>query len=192
MLAGEGEGQRGERLNARLRAVLANLPFASWEGSAWRMHAARYPAEDPGGSYRVSGRYHRGGDYFHRSEVFPALYLATAPEVCLGELQRHVTADMLPLLNSYLLTELRVGLEAVLDLTLPGKVGLEPTDLMHETDYSLTQALGASAREVGAEAILVPSATRLGSNLVVFTDRLRPNSVLEGISSRAPRLYVGE
>lgn len=154
------------------------------------MHAARYGAEDPGGSYRVSGRYHRGGDHFEAAEVFPALYLATAPEVCLGELQRHLTAAMLPRLNSYLLTELRVSLGAVLDITLPEKVGLATKDLMHDTEYYLTQAIGAAARELGAEAILVPSASRLGTNLVVFTDRLRPGSILEGVSSRAPRLYV--
>lgn len=154
------------------------------------MHAARYGAEDPGGSYRVSGRYHRGGDHFEASEVFPALYLATAPEICLGELQRHLTAAMLPRLNSYLLTELRVSLGAVLDITLSEKIGLAPEDLMHDTEYSLTQAIGVASREVGAEAILVPSASRLGTNLVVFTDRLRPGSILEGVSSRAPRLYV--
>lgn len=133
----------------------------------------------------------RGGDHFEASEVFPALYLATAPEGCLGELQRHLTAVMLPRLNSYLLTELRVSLGAVLDITRPEKVGLAPEYLMHDTEYSLTQAIGAAAREVGAEASLVPpSATGLGTNLVVFPDPLRPDSVLEGVSLKGHLLSM--
>lgn len=100
------------------------------------MHAARYAADDPGSSYRVSGRYHRRADHFEAAEVIPDLCLATTPEVCLGELQRHLTAAMLPRLNSYLLTELRVSLCAGLDITWPEKAGLAPEELMYNMGYS--------------------------------------------------------
>jgi hypothetical protein len=43
---------------------------------------------------------------------------------------------------------------------------------------------------VGAEAVLVPSATGMGDNLVLFPDQLTAASRLTVISSRDPRLYV--
>jgi len=49
------------------------------------MHKRRYRAEASGGARLVSGRYNRGLDGFPEGETFPALYLATGPEVCLGK-----------------------------------------------------------------------------------------------------------
>ena len=44
---------------------------------------------------------------------------------------------------------------------------------------ALTQAIGRAAFEAGLEALLVPSAAnRAGANLVVFPERLRPDSRL--------------
>ncbi len=37
---------------------------------------------------------------------------------------------------------------------------------------------------------LVPSATRLGDNLVLFPRQLRPDSRVSVVSSRDPQLYV--
>ena len=72
------------------------------------MHKRKYAATDPGGARKVSGRYNRGLDRFSEAESFPALYLATGPEVCLGEVYRHVTQKLLPSLNDYRLSELSV------------------------------------------------------------------------------------
>ncbi len=47
------------------------------------------------------GRYNRGLDQFASDQVWPAPYLALAPEVCLGEIVRHITPDLLPQLNDY-------------------------------------------------------------------------------------------
>jgi hypothetical protein len=61
---------------------------------------------------------------------------------------------------------------------------------MNDHDYSIPQSVSAALRNRGAEALLVPSATLLGANLVVFPDRLLDGSNLEVLASRETRLYV--
>lgn len=172
-------------------AAVARCAESSWHGSAWRFHKRRYPATDPGGSLRVSGRYNRGLDQFPEDEVWPALYLSLGPEVCLGEVLRHVAENMLARLNDYRLSELRLALEAVLDSRdVPAALGLTLDGLLADTDYRVTQELAAAAIARQAEAILLPSATRLGDNLILFPRNLRPRSSITVIASRDPRLYV--
>lgn len=86
----------------------------TYAGSAWSIHKQHYRADDPGGSLKVSGRYHRGLDAFPESMVWRALYVALSPETALAELVRHVAAELLTLLNDYLLTALKVELRTVL------------------------------------------------------------------------------
>jgi RES domain-containing protein len=126
------------------------------------MHNRRYPAEDPDGARLVSGRYNRGLDRFPEGETFPALYLATAPEICLGEVYRRVTPELLPSLNDFRLSELSVSLHEIADYRDPSALGLTPEDLAHDTGYRAAQSLGAAADAHGVEGLLVPSATGLG------------------------------
>jgi RES domain-containing protein len=154
------------------------------------MRKRRYRADDPGGARRVSGRYNRGLDRFSEGESFPALYLATAPEMCLGEVYRHVTPELLPALNDFRLSELSVGVGEVLDCRYPEALGLELEHLVHDTDYEATQVIGAATRERGLEGMIVPSATRLGDNLILFPENLRAGFRVEIVPSRDPRLYV--
>lgn len=170
--------------------AIADIPSLPWKGSAWRAHRRKYAATDPGGSLRVSGRYNRGLDRFPDDEVWATLYLALGPEVCLGEVFRHITPDLLPFLNDYRLTELSVELTSILDCRRPAALGLTLSDLEHDTDYTITQGIAGAAIARGAEAILVPSATRLGDNLIVFPPRLLPTSRILIVGSRDPRLYV--
>ena len=171
-------------------AALAGRLVAAWEGRLWRMHKRRYPAEDPGGARLVSGRYNRGLDRFSEREVFSALYLATAPEVCLGEIYRHITPELLPSLNDFRLSELSASLQRVADCRDPSALGLTPGDLSHDTDYRAPQALVAAAASGGLEGLLVPSATGLGDNLILFTQNLLADSRITVVSSRDPRLYI--
>src|SRR5216683_2263188 len=90
--------------------AIASAPTLPWTGATWRAHRRKYIATDPGGSRRVSGRYHRGLDQFPEDQIWPALYLSLSPDVCLGEVFRHISPDLLPRLNDYRLTELRVEL----------------------------------------------------------------------------------
>jgi RES domain-containing protein len=171
--------------------ALAVHPVVPWNGRLWRMHKRRYRAEDPGGARLVSGRYDRGLDRYPEAEAFSALYLATAPEICLGEVYRHVTPELLSSLNDFRLSELSVSLQELADCRDQASLGLSIGDLVHDTDYEATQALGAAANSRGLEGLLVPSATRLGDNLIVFPQNLLADSRIAIVSSRDPRLYVG-
>lgn len=139
---------------------------------------------------RFSGRYNRGLDEFGEREVWPALYLAVDPETCLGEVLRHVSAGRLGQLNEYRISRLSLDLELVLDCRDPSKLGLAFEDLSDDVDYRVPQALAAAAIAQGAEAILVPSATRLGENIIVFPAQLRLTSRIVIVDGRDPRLYV--
>lgn len=99
--------------------AVAACPVLGWEGRLWRAHARRYPATDPGGSLRTSGRYHRGRDQFPEVRAFSALYLSTGPEICLGEVYRHVNPELLGSLNNLRVSELSVRLTAILDCRDP-------------------------------------------------------------------------
>lgn len=172
------------------RRVLAKIQPEPWGGYAWRFHRRAYGATDSGGSLVVSGRYHRAQDQFPRSEVWSALYLALSPEVSLGEVLRHFTPELLPQLNEYRLSEIELQLEAVFDCRDAAALGLTSNDLIRDYDFSITQQIAAAAIAQAAEAILVPSATGLGDNLIVFPAQLRSSSWLAVIGSRDPRLYL--
>jgi hypothetical protein len=54
----------------------------------------------------------------------------------------------------------------------------------------VTQELGLATLNRGAEAILVPPASKVGTNLVILTENLRPSSTIAALNSIDPRLYV--
>jgi len=163
---------------------------APWAGRAWRFHARRYEPLDSTGSLLVSGRYNRGSDQFPEDEVFAALYLALSAEVALGEIVRHISPQLASKFNDMRLTEIEVELAAVLDCRDVTALGLALGDLVRDYDFTLTQELAQVAIDRDAEGILVPSATALGDNLILFPDRLRASSRLTVVDSRDPRLYV--
>lgn len=169
-------------------AAVSACPLIAWEASAWRIHKQKYVATDPGGSRRVSGRYHRGTDQYPSTQTWAALYLATQPEICLAELFRHITPELFPFLNDYRLSEIALGLTAVADCRCAETLQAPLAALMDDFDYELTQRIGKAAFERGFEGLLVPSATALGDNLILFPLNIRPPSRMEIISSRDPRL----
>ncbi len=154
------------------------------------MHRQRYAGDDPGDSLKVSGRYHRGGDRFAAEESWAALYLALSPDVCIGELVRHVTPELLAHLNAFRISELSVTLSAIADCRNAALMGLSAGTMIGDRDYRVSQRLGAAAVAAGIEGIIVPSATYLGDNLIVFTDHSLKGSTLAVVSSRDPRLFV--
>lgn len=160
--------------------AVAAVPLTSWWGSAWRIHASRYEATSYGGSERVSGRYHRAPDGFPPEECFPALYTALAPEIAIAEALRHTRPDRIARLRESRLSELLVALEAVLDARDTEVLGIVREELLAPRDHSVGQRLGAAAVARGCDGLLVPSATGLGDNLIIFP-RVRQGS---------PRLQV--
>lgn len=176
---------------------VAGPSIVRWDGEVWRAHSRRYPADDPGGSLRVSGRYNRGRDRFREPDVWPALYTSVSDNVCTWEMLRHFpwdnpTETRAKLANT-VYSRLRLLIEAALDLRDPSVAGLSVDDLCREGEYHLTQAIGAAALAAGLEALLVPSATGVGLpganyNVVVLTSNVQPTSRIEVIDTLSPRL----
>src|SRR6266508_1194415 len=165
---------------------IAGLPAHPWRGVVWRSHGVNLTASlqvgtrvfyDPtsdGGSRRQSGRYHRAPDYFPAGRIWPILYTALTDGGCIAEAVRH--AGSLTGLEVLRMTRLRVDLSAVLDLTDPSTYSLTLADVTDDHDYEVTQELGLAALLRGAEGILVPPASRVGTNLVILTENLGPAS----------------
>ncbi len=174
----------------RAATAVSNLPPRSWSGHAWRFHQRRFGATEFGGSALTSGRYHRAVDEFPESSVWTALYVALAPEVALAEVIRRYSTQMLHQLNEYRLSEIDVALGTVLDCRDASALGLSREDLVRDREFAVTQEIAAAAIARGAEAILVPSATQLGDNLIVFPTQLQTTSRLVVVGSRDPRLYI--
>ncbi len=167
---------------------LSDLPGRSLRGTFFRAVPAAFAAEPLSleGSLKHGGRYNPMG-------AFGALYCGESPAVCAGEIRKRAAGH--PVLP-HRLARIQVHLQRVLDLTDPATVttlGLRPEQLMAE-DWQPTQQLAAQARAAGFEALLVPSAVGPGRNLVVFSDRLDPESRVRLVGTLRPfrilpRLY---
>jgi RES domain-containing protein len=166
-------------------AAIKEFPQQPWHGDAWRAHGSQFAATDSTGARLKTGRFHRAVDLFPDGPTWPVLYLALARDTCLAEVIRNATA--LPL-RQYRITRLRVALEAVLDCRDVAAMGISLDQLLNDVNLDAPHALAAAAIARGAEAIMVPSATLLGDNLVLFIDQLRPGSIIEALDYVEPRL----
>lgn len=127
---------------------------------------------------------------FSQDQTFAALYLATRPEIAIAELVRHIPEKSpLQYLNNYRLSQVVVQVSKVRDCRDPGLLGLTLEDLCHDTDLRATQDIGSTVFAEGSEGLLVPSATNLGDNLILFPIHFRADSHVRLIATRHPRLY---
>jgi len=94
------------------------------------------------------------------------------------------------MLGDYRLSELRVDVRAVINCRDTSALGLTVDALCHDSNYSVPRQLARAAIAVGAEGVLVPSATRLGDNLVLFPRTRREGSTLAVVQSVDPRIYI--
>lgn len=174
-------------------AAVANCPVIRWHTPVWRAHNRRYNATDPGGSLKVSGRYHRAADRFGPNEVWAALYTGTTYGVCLGEILRHLpAAEFVTYLRTYRLSRLEVRLAAVLDARNLSCCGLTPAMLLDDPTYEVGQTLAAAAIGRSCEGLLVPSATQLPDPvLVLFPQRFGPDALVRVLDWVDPALSTG-
>jgi RES domain-containing protein len=168
------------------RRAVARADIIPIKQAVWRGHRRRYGALDPGGSLLKSGRFHQAGDQFPNGPTWPALYTACELAAALGEIQRSIVQQ--DDLISYRFTEIWAQLERVLDCRDLDAIGVRFDDIFDDYDYSLGQQLGRAATDQEVEALLVPSATRLGDNLVIFPHLVRRRSVLVEVRSIDPNL----
>jgi RES domain-containing protein len=148
-----------------------------WSGSVWRCHHRSRAALNADGSLGgIGGRFNAGAG----SDIkppFPALYASIESAAALLEVVRHLgyrstDARAVVALDDVamrVLTQLDVSLQRVFDWrAYPIVLDL----LKRDASYRDTQRLASEAFAARAEAILVPSATGIESNLVIFVDNL--------------------
>jgi RES domain-containing protein len=118
------------------------------------------------------------------------LYTSEHPGITLAEVTRSLASDaMLGTLARYVVTRIDVSLPAVADLTTFETLGLTLDDL--GGDYFYAQAVGAEANRQGFDGLLVPSCTRLGTNLIIIAPMFPGDRRIRGVvvvpSSFAPK-----
>ena len=168
---------------------------AGFQGVCYRNVAQKYANSRDISS--IKGSLIAGGRYNYK-ETFGLLYLSCDVHTCLEETTRSMQRDKFDVAKSLprTLIGFQVQVACVLNLTSPdicaalsiSRRKLQTTDweMVQEVEHSeaYTQRIGRLAREAGYEALLVPSAVAVGSNLNIFTDRLRPRSFCRAINRR--------
>ena len=131
----------------------------------------------------TNGRWHIKGE-------FGGLYSGENQKVCQEEIRR-VYSGKTPA-KEYRLVELQIFLSKVLDLTNPGnliKLNIKKEQLISgkgqvpET-VVIPNSIAKSARELGYEAIITPSATGLGKSIVLYQDNFKSNSSVKILSDK--------
>lgn len=188
--------------------ALSKRPIIPYAGHVYRTIARRYPADNFEGYLRAAGRLNEIGDgpigYFSTSEV------TSLAEVIRHIHVRHALADITALeempsvvdqyldgyLNTRRIVEFEVLLVDVLDVRDLAAVGIKPEEFFQtppggwDAGGFISQQLGREVRRRGHEALLVPSASGLGDNLIVFPGNLHPGSMLKPGPHRDPSLYT--
>lgn len=160
-------------------ALPLDLPRSVLSGIVHRVAKKGMDPLSVEGSLRNGGRYNPPGE-------FGALYtspdlLTAVEEVARGVRARGVDpAAFGP--DDWWSYELEVSIDVVLDLTsaeVLSRLGVS-ADLLTSGDLATTRRLAQEAREVGYQAVIVPSAAVPGSkNLVIFPDKVsRPPKLL--------------
>jgi RES domain-containing protein len=146
------------------------------DSQAWRI--ARQGRDATRGS-AAGGRWSPTGE-------FEVLYTSLEREGALAEIGHRLSLE--PVWPSKLLHELHalnVRIERVLrlpELETLRTLGVN-IDRYEGYDYTMTQAVAATAQFLGCEALVVPNARHPSLNLVILTENLDPSSTLEVMSS---------
>lgn len=182
--------------NPRYDAFITELKnwerrFSKWEGIAFRAAPLEFARLakllDGKGGWQIGGRWLAAGH-------FRAVNLSTTPETAIKESSASFTYYNFALsdVKPKLVVGVRLKLKHVIDLTNPHGVRAEPwlrldellaedwrkiNDAGHE---SQSQAFGRAAHDVGAEALIAPSARVPGGvNLVYFPESAVRSSGIE-------------
>lgn len=150
--------------------ALEALPVEPFNGPVWR---TTWASRDP-----LSGNY-SGGRWDPPGE-FEVLYTSLAADSSLAEVYYHLSRAPVFSSAQVRLARLHVSAERTLNLTdqnLLQQLGIVDP-LANHLDHSISQAIGAAARFLEFQGMLVPSARWPSQNLVLFLDTLDLNHAL--------------
>ena len=127
-----------------------------------------------------------GGGRWHPPNEFEALYTSLDENGALAEVY-HLLSKAPVFSSSHVkLNQLRVHAERTLvfnDIGALETVGVEE-QAFHKDDYSRTREIGAAARFLDMDGLIVPSARWPCANLVLFLDRLADLETLKVLETR--------
>ena len=155
--------------------AIRRLPTRPFRGVVHRIYDPDHGFLETIGSYLSGGRW-------NRKEEYGALYTSNSKDTAIAEaLRGSKKRNRKPSdLGRRDHVAIRVRLTRILDLTLPecySLLGVSPAALLNND--SLCLQVADEARKLGYEALLVPSATGSGTNLVIYQDLLPPGWELE-------------
>lgn len=115
-----------------------------------------------------------GGGRWHPPNDFEVLYASLDQDVALAEIYHHLSRAPVFSTSHVKIHKLKVTAERILvfnglDSLMP--LGVDP-EAFRRGDTVRTREIGAAARFLDMEGLIVPSARWPGSNLVLFPDRM--------------------
>jgi RES domain-containing protein len=161
----------GNLLNLK---AISSLPVTRFDGSAYRVVIDRLREKilSTEGNRFYPGRYHVIGET-------GVLYTSLDEEVAVTELARHADRHMLK--EKLVAGKIYLRLQNVLDLTQAStlrKLGISKEELL-SPEYLIPQAISIQARNAGLQGLIVPSATGVGKNLIVFENNFGEGCLIE-------------
>ncbi len=138
--------------------------------SCYRIVSQKYDTLNTNGSLLYPGRYNNG--------EFLVLYTSDSREVCEAELARKTEIKTKLV---YKIAKLKVKLKKVFDLT--NEKNLKALDIQKDaligSSWNFTQHIASLAYRKAYEALLVPSATGEGNNIILFPENFTKDSVIK-------------
>lgn len=142
----------------------------SIDASYYRMVSQKYDALNTNGSLLYPGRYNSG--------EFLVLYASDSREVCAAELARKTEIKTKLV---YKIAKLNVKLRKVFDLT--NEKNLKALDIQEDnligSSWNFTQHIASLAYRKGYEALLAPSVTGKGNNIILFPGNFTKDSTIK-------------
>ena len=142
----------------------------SLDASCYRIISQKYETLNTNGSLLYPGRYNSG--------EFSVLYTSDSREVCEAELARKTEIKTKLV---YKIAKLNVKLRKVFDLT--NEKNLRALDIREDnligSSWNFTQHIASLAYQKGYEALLVPSVTGKGNNIILFPENFTKDSTIK-------------
>ncbi len=152
--------------------ALERLPTCAFTRVVWRV---TWATRDPLAGGTGGGRWHPPG----QAEI---LYTSLTEEGALAEIYHHLSKAPVFSSSHTRIAQIHVRAERVLEFASVGALlafGVSE-DAFRRGDYARTCEIGAAARFLDIDALIVPSARAAAQNLVLFLDRLTPDSLTPG------------
>jgi RES domain-containing protein len=171
--------KRPDRVHDRaLLDALDDIDPIPFDGPVWRVtREGRNPLLGSG----AGGRWSPPGE-------FEALYTSLDPEGALAEIGYRLSLEPVwPSRVRHQIHMIQLLLERTLqlaDLSQLSPLGVEVARY-RSFDYAQTRAIASAAHFLEFDGLLIPSARCDSSNLVVFPDRLGPNTKIEAVETKS-------